>query len=69
MRILERRLSLDKSKFFTSKNALVPLLYSLAKARAGKQLERNAVRFFIFSQLAEHYSAAAETALRRDFRG
>ena len=31
-------------------------------------MQRDVVKFFILSQLSEHYSAAAETQLRRDFR-
>lgn len=68
IRVLQQGLSLDKSKYLTSKNALVPLLYCFAANRNGKGVERNARKFFLLSQLAEHYGAAAETALRRDFR-
>lgn len=68
IRVFRRGLSLDKSKFFTSKNVLVPLVYCLAKAKGGRRLERNVLRFFLLSQLSEHYGAAAETTLRRDFR-
>lgn len=68
IRIFQRDLYLDKSKFFISKNALVPPVFVLAKGKGGKKVERAVSRFFILSQLAEHYSAAAETALRKDFR-
>ncbi len=68
IRILQNGLSLDKSKFFTSKNTLVPITYSLAKTGGGRRLERDVRRFFVLSQLSEHYGAAAENALRRDFR-
>ncbi len=68
IRILQRDLYLDKSKFVTSKNALVPLVYSLATISGGRRLEREVRRFFVLSQLAGHYGAAAETALRKDFR-
>jgi hypothetical protein len=68
LKILRRGLSLDKSKFFMSKNALVPLVYALAKAGTSRALERDVQKFFILSQISEHYSAAAETTLRRDFR-
>jgi len=68
IRILQRGLSLDKSKFFTSKNTLVPLVYCLANVDGDQRLERNVLRFFLLSQLSEHYGAAAETALRKDFR-
>jgi hypothetical protein len=67
IRILQSQLLLDKSKFFTSKNALVPLIYYLALER-GKPLQKEIQRFFLLSQVSEHYGAAAETALNRDFR-
>jgi hypothetical protein len=35
VKILQRDLLLDKSKFFTSKSALVPLVYYLAEDRVG----------------------------------
>ncbi|MEK7856589.1 MAG: hypothetical protein AAB288_10905, partial [Acidobacteriota bacterium] len=68
IRILQGNLSLDKSKFFTSKNTLVPLAYSLAKAPHSQNVARNVRRFFVLSQLSEHYGPAAEGTLRRDFR-
>jgi hypothetical protein len=68
VRILQRDLSLDKSKYLTSKNALMPLVYLLAKVKRTGHLERNAVRFFILAQLSEHYGGSGETTLRRDFR-
>lgn len=68
IRILQKDLRLDKSKFVTSKNAFVPLVYALAKVSGGRRLQREVTRFFILSQVAGHYSASAETALRKDFR-
>lgn len=68
VRILQNELSLDKSKYVTSKNALMPLVYLLAKVRRAGHLERNAVRFFILAQLSEHYGGSGETTLRKDFR-
>lgn len=68
IRLLQKELLLDKSKFFTSKNALVPLIYCLA-AIGDKALPRRDIkRFFVLSQLSERYGAAAESALNRDFR-
>lgn len=68
IRLLQQDLLLDKSKFFTSKNALVPLIYVLNNAGGTKLPKRDIKRFFLLSQLSERYSAAAETALNRDFR-
>ena len=41
IKILRRGLFLDKSKFFMSKNALVPLVYALAKSGSSRGLERD----------------------------
>ncbi len=67
IRVLRSKLLLDRSKYFTSKNALVPLVYYLANARSSKSATRLLQRFFLFSQLSEHYGSAAETTLNRDF--
>jgi hypothetical protein len=66
--LLQTELLLDKSKFFTSKNVLVPLIYYLAYAPLKKPAHREIRRFFLLSQLSERYGAAAETVLSRDFR-
>ncbi len=68
IRVLQRELLLDRSKYFTSKNALVPLVYYLANARGSNSAARLLQRFFLLSQLSEHYGGAAETILRKDFR-
>lgn len=66
--ILGTGLKLDKTKFFTSKNALIPLVYYTVRSR-GKGLDRKGImRYFIVSQLGGHYSGAGETVLRRDIR-
>jgi hypothetical protein len=70
VRTLREDLSLDKTKFFSSKNALVPLVYYAAKSSKSKRrLDRKAMmKYFLVSQLGGHYSGAAETVLRRDLR-
>lgn len=68
VRVLQRELLLDRSKYFTSKNALVPLVYYLANAGNGRSGAKMIQRFFVMSQLSEHYGGGAETALRKDFR-
>ena len=68
IRVLQRDLSLDKSKYVVSKNSLVALVYYLANDISSRPAIRSVLRFFVFSQLSQHYSAAAESALRRDFR-
>jgi hypothetical protein len=66
--MLQTELLLDKSKFVTSKNALVPLIYYLAEDGAKNPSKKDAQRFFILSQVSQHYGGGAETALNRDFR-
>ena len=68
IRILRHDLLLDKSKFFTSKNALVPLVFYLAEESSKRPLVGHVQRFFLSSQLSEHYGGGAETALAKDFR-
>jgi len=68
VRILQRDLYLDKSKYVVSKNSLVALVYYLANDRKRNPAVKSVLRFFILSQLSQHYSAAAESALRKDFR-
>jgi hypothetical protein len=68
IRTLQTELLLDKSKFFTSKNALVPLIYYLAEDRGKKPPQKEIQRFFLLSQVSEHYGSGAESALSRDFR-
>jgi len=68
IRLLQHELLLDKSKFFISKNTLVPLIYVLNRLNGRTIPKRDIKRFFILSQLSERYSAAAETILNRDFR-
>jgi hypothetical protein len=65
--ILNKELLLDKSKYFTSKNTLVPLVYYIATEKRGLAV-RNIKKFFLLSQLSERYGGAAESTLRRDFR-
>jgi hypothetical protein len=71
IRVLQREMKLDKMKFFTSKNVLVPLVYyaAMERRRKSKTLAMKSVlRFFLLSQLSEHYGGAGETVLRRDLR-
>jgi len=65
--VLQKQLCLDKSKYITSKNALVPLVYYIVTEQKGIAI-RNIKKFFIFSQLSEHYGSAADTTLRKDFK-
>jgi len=68
IRVLQQDLSLDKSKYVVSKNSLVALIYYLANERSRRPAVGSVLRFFVLSQLSQHYSAAAESALRKDFR-
>jgi hypothetical protein len=68
IRVLQRELFLDRSKYFTSQNALVPIIYYLAKAGNNRPASKMIQRFFLLSQLSGHYGGASETVLNRDFR-
>src|SRR5208283_4903471 len=68
VRILKSELLLDKSKYFASKNALVPLVYYLAKDSSKHPAIGLVQRFLLLSQLSGHYGSAADTALNKDFR-
>jgi hypothetical protein len=65
---LREGLFLDTTKFILSKNALVPLVYYVARLH-GKRLDRRAMlKYFLVSQLGGHYGAGGETVLRRDLK-
>jgi hypothetical protein len=65
---LSSQLNLDRSRFFPSKNVLIPLVYYVAREKAKTHATKQMLRFFLSSQLSERYGGAAETVFRRDFR-
>lgn len=65
---LSSELNLDRSRYFPSKNALIPLVYYLAREKSRTRATRQMLRFFLCSQLSERYGGAAENVFRRDFR-
>jgi hypothetical protein len=68
VRLLQTELGLDKTKLFTSKNVLVPLVYYAASDKSASLARKDVLKFFLCSQLSEHYSAASETRLRGDLK-
>ena len=64
---LRNTLKLDKTKFFTSKNVLVPLVYYVSNENGLIDIKK-LLRFFLVSQLAEHYGSSGESVLRKDLR-
>src|SRR5262249_40297374 len=66
--VLDSELKLDRAHYLPSKNALIPLVYYVARDRSKTKATRQMLRFFLFSQLSERYGSGAETALRKDFR-
>ena len=68
VRTLRDGLFLDKTKFFSSKNALVPLVYYGAKSHHRRMDHKAVMKYFLVSQLGGHYSGAADTVLRRDLK-
>jgi hypothetical protein len=65
---LARELELDRSRYFPSKNVLIPLVYYVAQERTHTQATKQMLRFFLNSQLSERYGAGAEGVFRKDFR-
>lgn len=66
-KILREDLLLDKSKYIISKNSLVPLVYYINSCK--NNVSRKKVsKFFLLSQLSEHYGAASDSTLRNDLR-
>lgn len=68
IKILQEEVYLDKSKFFTSKNVLVPLVYYLHKSEYRKPNYKDILKFFLLSQIGEHYARGTESVLRKDIR-
>ena len=67
VKVLRADLKLDKTKYFASKNVLVPLVY-YAATELGRLDRKAMMRYFLVSQLAGHYSGAGETVMRKDLR-
>ncbi len=65
---LSTEMNLDRSRYFPSKNVLIPLVYYVAREKGKTQATKQMLRFFLSSQLSERYGSAAETIFRRDFR-
>jgi hypothetical protein len=65
---LNHDLSLDKTKFFPSKNVLIPLVCYVVKDKGHSPATSNMMRFFLYSQLSERYGGGAESVLKRDVR-
>ncbi len=70
IKVLRDDLLLDKTKFFTSKNVMIPLIYYASQLSSAKvkMRKKDIMRFFLISQLSGHYGSAVETVLRRDLR-
>jgi hypothetical protein len=64
---LSSELQLDRSRYFPSKNVLIPLVYYVAKEKARTRATKQMLRFFLNSQLSERYGGGAEGVFRRDF--
>jgi hypothetical protein len=66
--LLEKHGFQDRSRYFTSKNVLVPLLYYVSHEDAPKSRWKPVIRFFYLAQLGEHYSGGTEGVLRGDMK-
>lgn len=65
---LSTNLKLDRSRYFPSKNVLIPLVYYLAQEKSRTHATKQMLRFFLNSQLSERYGGGAEGVFRKDFR-
>jgi len=65
---LSSELELDRSRYFPSKNVLIPLVYYVAQEKTHSRATKQMLRFFLNSQLSERYGGGAESAFRKDFR-
>jgi hypothetical protein len=68
IRTLQTELKLDSTKFFPSKNVLIPLVYYVAREKNRTLASKQMLRLFLCSQFSERYGGGAETAFRKDFR-
>lgn len=70
IKVLRKEVYLDRSKHIISRNALVPLVYyySLAKKKNAKVHNNYILKYFLLSQLSEHYGGASESKLKNDIR-
>ncbi len=65
---LSRELHLDRSRYFPSKNVLIPLVYYVAQKKSHTRATKQMLRFFLNSQLSERYGGGTEGIFRKDFR-
>jgi hypothetical protein len=68
VKTLSTQFNLDRSRYFPSKNVLIPLVYYAAREKTKTVATKQMLRFFLGSQLSERYGGSAETVFRRDFR-
>jgi len=65
---LSTELDLDRSRFFPSKNVLIPLVYYVAVEKNRTRATKQMLRFFLNSQLSQRYGGGTEGVFKRDFR-
>jgi hypothetical protein len=65
---LTSEFELDRSRYFPSKNVLIPLVYYVTREKTHSRATKQMLRFFLNSQLSERYGSGAESAFRKDFR-
>jgi len=58
----------DRSDFITTKNSMVPVVYTIAKSNLKGINDRELLKYILFSMAGNHYGERSETVLRNDFR-
>ncbi|HEX2787409.1 MAG TPA: DUF262 domain-containing protein [Ignavibacteria bacterium] len=58
---------IDRTELITTRNALVPIIYTLSKIKKNQLDEFIFVKYLLFSMISGHYSEQSETVLRKDF--
>ncbi len=63
---LLRRNNIDRTELITTRNAMVPMVYAIAKDKKNKITDDLFIRWLVFSMVGGHYTRQTESILRRD---
>lgn len=61
-----KRNSIDRTELITTRNALVPMAYAIAKDRKNRINEGFYIKWLIYAMIGGHYTQQTESVLRRD---
>ncbi|MBI5653092.1 MAG: hypothetical protein HZC40_21990, partial [Chloroflexi bacterium] len=66
LHVLLRNHNIDRTELITTRNALVPIVYAIAKDRKKKIDDALLVKWLIYSMVGNHYTQQTEGVLKRD---